>query len=125
MSVSVSMYLCLFLCLSVSVFESITMQLVNAVADHVHTSTADHYGAPNKNIGDAFLLVWKPKGQVCGRTCACVSVCAFLLVWKPKGQVCGRTYACVSVCAFLLVWKLKNRVPHCRCCVFVRARVRV
>lgn len=40
------------------------VKLVNAVADHVHHSTADHYGAPNKNIGDAFLLVWKPKGQV-------------------------------------------------------------
>ena len=40
------------------------VQLVNAVAKHVHACTADNFGAPNKNIGDAFLLVWKPKGQV-------------------------------------------------------------
>jgi hypothetical protein len=40
------------------------VKLVNQIANHVHTCTCDNYGAPNKNIGDAFLLVWKPKGDV-------------------------------------------------------------
>ena len=40
------------------------VNLVNGVAKHVHTCVLDNYGAPNKNIGDAFLLVWKPKGEV-------------------------------------------------------------
>ena len=31
---------------------------------HIHKCTLDNYGAPNKNIGDAFLLVWKPKGNI-------------------------------------------------------------
>lgn len=35
------------------------MLFVNEIAEIVH-GIADHYsGAPNKNIGDAFLLVWK------------------------------------------------------------------
>ena len=37
---------------------------VNLVADIVHEAVVDGHGAPNKNIGDAFLLVWKPKGQI-------------------------------------------------------------
>jgi class 3 adenylate cyclase len=39
------------------------VKLVNGVARHVHMCTKDSHGAPNKNIGDAFLLVWKPKGE--------------------------------------------------------------
>jgi hypothetical protein len=39
------------------------MEFVNSIARIVHTSCALHGGAANKNIGDAFLLVWKfPKG---------------------------------------------------------------
>lgn len=39
------------------------MEFVNSIAHIVHTSVAIHGGAPNKNIGDAFLLVWKfPRG---------------------------------------------------------------
>lgn len=35
------------------------MVFVNEIAEIVH-GTADHYnGSANKNIGDAFLLVWK------------------------------------------------------------------
>lgn len=34
------------------------------VANIVHEAVVDGHGAPNKNIGDAFLLVWKPKGQI-------------------------------------------------------------
>ena len=35
------------------------MVFVNQIADIIHTAVRDHGGAPNKNIGDAFLLVWK------------------------------------------------------------------
>ena len=35
------------------------MLFVNSVADILHNSVAEHGGSPNKNIGDAFLLVWK------------------------------------------------------------------
>ncbi len=39
------------------------MEFVNSIAHIVHTSVSTHGGAPNKNIGDAFLLVWKfPRG---------------------------------------------------------------
>jgi class 3 adenylate cyclase len=35
------------------------MVFVNEIAEIVH-GTVDHYsGSANKNIGDAFLLVWK------------------------------------------------------------------
>ena len=35
------------------------MVYVNRVGEIVHGATHDHYGAANKNIGDAFLLVWR------------------------------------------------------------------
>lgn len=38
------------------------MQFVNQIADIVHTITDKCLGAANKNIGDAFLLVWKQPG---------------------------------------------------------------
>ena len=39
------------------------MEFVNSIAKIVHMEVSLHGGAPNKNIGDAFLLVWKlPKG---------------------------------------------------------------
>lgn len=40
------------------------MVFVNTIADVVH-SCADYYGgAANKNIGDAFLVVWKLIDQI-------------------------------------------------------------
>lgn len=35
------------------------MMFVNKIADVVHNKVVFHQGFPNKNIGDAFLLVWK------------------------------------------------------------------
>lgn len=35
------------------------MLFVNNIGDIVHTMTDRFLGAANKNIGDAFLLVWK------------------------------------------------------------------
>jgi len=35
------------------------MLFVNEVADIVHTMVDQYSGACNKNIGEAFLLVWK------------------------------------------------------------------
>ena len=35
------------------------MGFVNTIAKIVHREVSLHGGAPNKNIGDAFLLVWK------------------------------------------------------------------
>jgi len=35
---------------------------VNTIADIVHRAVKDNEGAPNKNIGSAFLLVWRLGG---------------------------------------------------------------
>ena len=35
------------------------MVFVNTIAEIVHSSVDTYGGAANKNIGDAFLLVWK------------------------------------------------------------------
>ena len=41
------------------------MVFVNEIAEIVHGIVDSFSGAPNKNIGDAFLLVWKlPESQV-------------------------------------------------------------
>lgn len=41
------------------VLQEGVMEFVNSIASIVHTEVSLHGGAPNKNIGDAFLLVWK------------------------------------------------------------------
>merc|ERR1719487_3170674 len=38
------------------------MNFVNQIADIVHSTVAEFSGSANKNIGDAFLLVWKLSG---------------------------------------------------------------
>ena len=35
------------------------MVFVNEIANIVHSEVQHNHGAANKNIGDAFLLVWK------------------------------------------------------------------
>lgn len=44
---------------STEVLEENVMIFVNEIAEIVHGITTDHLGSANKNIGDAFLLVWK------------------------------------------------------------------
>lgn len=41
------------------VFQEKVISLVNQVANIVHQNTIRHGGQPNKNIGDAFLIVWR------------------------------------------------------------------
>jgi class 3 adenylate cyclase len=41
------------------VLQEKVMIFVNEIAEIVHELTADYLGSANKNIGDAFLLVWK------------------------------------------------------------------
>lgn len=41
------------------VLQEEVMEFVNSIASIVHTEVSHHGGAANKNIGDAFLLVWK------------------------------------------------------------------
>jgi class 3 adenylate cyclase len=41
------------------VFQESVISLVNQVASIVHSNTIRYGGEPNKNIGDAFLLVWR------------------------------------------------------------------
>ena len=36
------------------------MQFVNTTAAIVHGAAKEHRGFPNKNVGDAFLMVWRP-----------------------------------------------------------------
>lgn len=41
------------------VLQEGVMSFVNTIAEIVHSEVHLHDGAANKNIGDAFLLVWK------------------------------------------------------------------
>ena len=41
------------------VLQQGVMEFVNTIAAIVHSEVHLHGGAANKNIGDAFLLVWK------------------------------------------------------------------
>lgn len=41
------------------VLEADVMVFVNEIAAICHKEVYEHLGSPNKNVGDAFLLVWK------------------------------------------------------------------
>merc|ERR1719326_1998104 len=45
------------------VLQDQVMVFVNRIASVVHTSVNEFFGSPNKNIGNAFLLVWRLSGQ--------------------------------------------------------------
>lgn len=44
---------------STEVLQTSVMMFVNQIADITHSVVDKHGGSANKNIGDAFLLVWK------------------------------------------------------------------
>ena len=44
---------------STEILQEKVMMFVNTVAEIVHGYVDQYAGSPNKNIGDAFLLVWK------------------------------------------------------------------
>ena len=44
---------------STEALQEKVMVFVNNIARIVHSTTSEFLGAPNKNIGDAFLLVWR------------------------------------------------------------------
>ena len=46
------------------VLQEEVMVFVNSIAEIVHSITDKYLGAANKNIGDAFLLVWKSPKQI-------------------------------------------------------------
>lgn len=39
------------------------MRFVNSIAEIVHSEIDKYGGSSNKNLGDAFLLVWKFRGE--------------------------------------------------------------
>jgi hypothetical protein len=47
---------------STEILQDGVMNFVNQIADIVHSVTSEFSGSANKNIGDAFLLVWKLTG---------------------------------------------------------------
>lgn len=44
---------------STEVLQESVMIFVNEIAEIVHEIASEHCGSANKNIGDAFLLIWK------------------------------------------------------------------
>merc|ERR1719375_797680 len=45
------------------ILQDKVMIFVNQVGEIVHGCVDDYHGAPNKNIGEAFLLVWRLQGD--------------------------------------------------------------
>ena len=46
---------------TVECLQDQVMLFTNSVGEIVHQSCHDNRGEPNKNIGDAFLIVWRPR----------------------------------------------------------------
>jgi len=47
---------------TVECLQDQVMLFTNSVGEIIHQACHDNKGEPNKNIGDAFLIVWRPKG---------------------------------------------------------------
>lgn len=45
------------------VLQDQVMVFVNRIASVVHSCITEYFGSPNKNVGDAFLLVWRLSGH--------------------------------------------------------------
>jgi len=61
---------------STEVLQEEVMEFVNSIAHIVHAAVAVRGGAANKNIGDAFLLVWKLPRGIRSRELATLSAAA-------------------------------------------------
>merc|ERR1719487_1071055 len=46
----------------IEVLQAKVMTFVNQVAEIVHGVVSEFHGAPNKNNGDTFLLIWRVSG---------------------------------------------------------------
>lgn len=56
------------------------MVFVNRIASYVHRAVVDNMGAPNKNIGDAFLLVWRLPDPESARLGRCLTLFCYSFV---------------------------------------------
>ena len=81
------------------------MNYVNEIADVVHGIVVRYAGAPNKNVGDAFLLVWSLPDDV--------SLDDFPLTEPPQGsqaRVQGLAdYALISLIKIIIAINEKNK----------------
>jgi hypothetical protein len=79
--------------------DGLGMILAGLYTQLVHAEVAMHGGSANKNIGDAFLLVWKVYYYYCyGLLCAVYSATqVYSLVAQPMSKVrlIGRKDVCV------------------------------
>jgi class 3 adenylate cyclase len=64
------------------VLQDQVMLFVNRIAGVVHSCANEFYGSPNKNVGDAFLLVWRLTGHndVKQQKLADMSICSFIMM---------------------------------------------
>ena len=51
---------------TVECLQDQVMLFTNSVGEIVHRAAHDNRGEPNKNIGDAFLIVWRPAKMLDG-----------------------------------------------------------
>uniref|UniRef100_A0A7S0VFA6 Guanylate cyclase domain-containing protein n=1 Tax=Hemiselmis tepida TaxID=464990 RepID=A0A7S0VFA6_9CRYP len=60
------------------ILQADVVRVVNSVAKIIHRSVKDNSGAPNKNMGDTFLLVWMCRAGLGVRTVADASLRSFI-----------------------------------------------
>ena len=91
------------------VLQEEVMEFVNSIASVVHSEVARHGGSANKNIGDAFLLVWKFPPE-----CSPEDVTALATGGTPKDPAVAAAAARVAdsaLAAFVLINAALRRSP--------------
>ena len=97
------------------------MVFVNEIAQVVHGETHEYLGNPNKNIGDAFLLVWKfPDNEIFAGLNGelTLSKDSYLVNNYAESalfailKIIYKTYKDPKICAYSLNEKLTQRLPN-------------
>jgi class 3 adenylate cyclase len=89
---------------STEILQEKVMVFVNEIGKVVHSIVDKHQGAPNKNIGDAFLLVWKLEEDDVIRSGNEVEI-------NPESMH-ARYLADLSLLAFMKICAKVNRYPE-------------
>lgn len=97
------------------VLQDSVMQFVNRIAKEVHSLCDEFWGNPNKNVGDAFLLVWRLTGEVAGRPIdqAIRSKLTDMSLMSVTSMI-GRVATSSEMAEYRTHSKLLKRIPHFR-----------
>jgi len=91
------------------VLQDQVMVFVNRIAAIVHATADEFFGNPNKNVGDAFLLVWRLSGQPEAKQHRLADMALLSLI-----TIVAKTNTSADIAEYRTHAKLVKRLPNYR-----------